>query len=326
MKHEEVVEACVNWFKSDSQVVLISKGYGGLFPNPDIRVQYRNNQTAFVECKPSGAHGREYLTGLGQSLAYLTFADFSYLALPEKDMEKHKQYFWIQDIGLLSVRDDMSVELLRNAAQSRVLVAREEPRGRGYGYYRDLKPLEIHAILKAIERVRVESGTPNVQQIKEAMWQQVCRMRSIRSQRQKNGWILNISLLFRDLQLINTNDYSLTSDGIKLLQLGELQNKQPFMNELAKMFLINANYLDIVTLIQSLNDKYSGFSSVTEFKNHLVREIINHKLATPNTNVMRDLQDIPRILRELNILSKWRRVGLAHRYVVNWKYVLSVIS
>jgi hypothetical protein len=38
------------------------------------------------------------------------------------------------------------------------------------------------------------------------------------------------------------------------------------------------------------------------------------------------LQDIPRILRDLNILSDWKQIGLAYRYVVNWKYVLSVIS
>ena len=326
MEHDEVIEACADWFKSDSQVNLISKGYGGSFPNPDVRAQYRNNKVAFVECKPSNAGGREYLTGLGQSLAYLTLADFSYLALPEKEMEEYEQYFWIDKVGLLSVRDNMTIQLHRNALQSEVLVTREEPRVRGYGYYRDLKPLEIHAILKSIERKRVRQRTPNVQQVKDAMWEQVCRMRDIRSQKQKNAWILNISLLLRDLQLINPNDYSLTNDGIRLLQLGELRDKQPFINELAKLFLVNANYLDIVTIIQSLNDKHSGFSSVVEFKNRLIEEILNQKLATSNTNVMRDLQDIPRILRDLNVLSDWTQIGLAYRYVVNWKYVLSVIS
>jgi len=326
MEHDEVVEACTNWFKFDSQVTLISKGYGKTFPNPDVRVQYKNKKIAFVECKPSDAGGREYLTGLGQSLAYLTFADFSYLALPQREMDKYEQYFWIENVGLLSVRDDITVQLHRNALQSNVLVTREEPRVRGYGYYRDLKPLEIHAILKAIERKRVRQATPNVQQLKDAMWEQVCRMRQIRSQEQKNAWVLNMSLLLRDLQLINPNDYSLTDDGIRLLQLGELRDKQPFLNELAKLFLINANYLDIITIIQSLNDKYSGFSSVPEFKNLLIAEIINQKLATTSTNVMRDLQDIPRILRDLNILSDWKQIGLAHRYIINWKHVLSVIS
>jgi len=65
---------------------------------------------------------------------------------------------------------------------------------------------------------------------------------------------------------------------------------------------------------------------VVEFKKHLVDEIIKQKLATSKTNVIRDLQDIPRILRDLNILSDWTQIGLAYRYVVNWKYLLSLIS
>lgn len=326
MEHDAVVEACANWFKSDPRATLISKGYGRAFPSPDVRIQYEDNKIAFVECKPSEADGREYLTGLGQSLAYLTFVDFSYLALPEKEMNEYDQYFWLETVGLLSVRDDMTVQLHREALQSQVLVTREEPRVRGYGYYRDLRPLEIHAVLRTIERIRARRRRPNIQQIKDAMWQQVCRMRNIRSQRQKNSWILNMSLLLRDIRVINPHDYSLTEDGFRLQQLGELQDKQPFLNELAKLFLENANYLDIVTIIQSLNDRHSGFTSVSQFKNLLVEEIVNQKLATQGTNVMRDLQDIPRVLRDLNILSKWTRIGLARRYVVNWKYILSVIK
>jgi len=326
MEHDEVIEACVDWFKSNPQVVLISKGYGGSFPNPDVRAQYQNDKVAFAECKPSDASGREYLTGLGQSVAYLTLADFSYLAIPEKEMQEFERYFWINNVGLLSVKDDMTVQLRRNATQSQVLVSRERPRERGYGYYRDLRPLEIHAVLKAIERVRVRRTKPNIQQVKDAIWQQICRLRQIRSQRQKSSFLLNTYLLLRDLQVINPEDYSLTNDGIRLLQLGERRDHQPYLNELAKCFLINANYLDIVTIIQSLNDKYSGFTSVSNFKTQLVNEIIRQKLATPNTNVMRDLQDIPRILRDLDIISDWQQVGLANRYVVNWKHILSVIS
>jgi len=325
MEHEEVVEACVDWFKSDSDVILISKGSGRGFPNPDIRVQYRDNSIAFVECKPSDAGGREYLTGFGQALAYLTFGDFSYLALPEKEMNEYERYFWVENVGLLVVRDDMTVNLRRKALKSKVLIKREEPRERGYGYYRDLKPLEIHAILKAIAKVRARGNTGR-QQIENAIWSQVCRMRNIRSQRQKSAWILNISLLFRDLQIINPYDYSLTEEGFRLLQLGELPDKRPFLNMLARLFLINANYLDIVTIIQTLNDKYLGFTSASEFNRLLAEEIINQKLATPRTNVERDLRDVLRILRELNILSRWRRIGRAHRYVVNWQYLLSIIK
>jgi hypothetical protein len=40
---------------------------------------------------------------------------------------------------------------------------------------------------------------------------------------------------------------------------------------------------------------------------------------------MRDLQDIPRILRDLDIISEWKKYGFNYRYNINWKRVLSLI-
>lgn len=324
MKHEEVIQAVTEWFRTDPNVTLITKTYGKGFPNPDISVQLVQDKLAYVECKPSDAGGREYLTGLGQCVAYLLFSDLAYLALPEKEMREYQKYFWVPDIGLLSVKDDFRVNQIRPAQESSVMIAKER-RERGYGYYRDLKPMEIHSLLKALHSERIAQEKLDVRKIEEAMWQQVCQMREIRSQTQRSAWILNIRLLLRDLQLINPQDYSLTEDGFKLLQLGDLSDKQPYMNELTRCFLINANFIDIVTLIQTLNDQYSGFDSVSQFKELLAKKIYEEKLATKETNVMRDLQDIPRILRDLNIISDWTRVGLVNRYIINWKYILSVI-
>lgn len=323
MNHEEVIQAVAEWFRSDAKVTLVTKAYGRGFPNPDVSVQYTQDKVAYVECKPSDAGGREYLTGLGQCVAYLLFSDFSYLALPEKEMHEYQKYFWVKDVGLLSVKDNFSINRVRQALESGVVTAKER-KERGYGYYRDLKPLEIHSLLRAIQSRRISLQKLDVRKIEDVMWQQVCKMRNIQSQTQKSAWVLNMRLLLRDLQLINPQDYSLTEDGFRLLQLGDLSDKQPYMNELARSFLINANFLDIVTLIQTLNDKYSGFSSVSEFKELLVKEIYNEKLATKGTNVMRDLQDIPRILRDLDIISDWMRMGLVNRYIINWKYILSV--
>jgi hypothetical protein len=241
-------------------------------------------------------------------------------------MQQHLKYLWVNDIGLLSVKDNFNVQVIRHAQKSKVLTVKEEPRVRGYGYYRDLRPLEIYAILTAIQAQRVRQRKIDVRKIEDAMWKQVLKMRKIKSQKQKNAWVLNIKLLLRDLQLVNLNDYSLSEDGFRLLQLGRLPNKEPYLNELARCFLLRANYLDIITLIQSLNDEYNGFNSVSQFKEYLTRKMIEEKLATEKTNVIRDLQDIPRILRDLNIISKWRKFGLVYRYSVNWKYVLSLIK
>jgi len=327
MRHEEVIDAVADWFRKDRNVVLVAKGYGRFFPNPDVQARYRNNKVAFVECKPSGRSGREYLTGLGQCLAYLTFAEYSYLALPREEMKKYMRYFWVEEVGLLSVKPNLTVELIRRPQESKVMVVKGEPRVRGYGYYRDLKPLEIHAILKAIHKTRVLYDNPSKDIVEAAIWQEVLRLRNIKSKKQKNSWILNIKLLLRDLQLINPSDYSLTEDGFRLLQLGNLPDRRAYLDELTRCFLLNANYIDIVTLIQEINDEYRGFNNIQEFKKVLSERILKKKLATKNTNVMRDLQDILRILRELGILSDWRKFGLGFgQYSVNWKRTLTLIS
>lgn len=325
MEHEDVVEAVADWFKADREVVLITKGYGRGFPSPDVMVQYRQGKIALVECKPSDAGGREYMTGLGQSLAYLLFADFSYLAMPEKELNTFQKYFWVQEIGLLSVKENLRVQLVRPAIESKVILKREEPRIRGYGYYRDLRPMEIYQILRAIQTEKTRQTHFNKDRIENAIWREVLRAREIQSQRQRNAWILNIKLLLRDLQLVNLDDYSLTEDGFRLLQLGALPDKKPYLDELARCFLLNANYIDILTIIQNLNDEHIGFNSVQDFKEKLSKKIIEEKLATEDTNVIRDLQDIPRILRDLDIISEWKKYGLNYRYNINWKRVLSLI-
>jgi hypothetical protein len=325
MEHQDVVEAVADWFKADRDVVLITKGYGRGFPSPDVMVQYRQGKMALVECKPSNAGGREYMTGLGQSLAYLLFADFSYLAMPEKELNIYQKYFWIKEIGLFSVRENLEVQLIRQALESKVILKREEPRIRGYGYYRDLRPLEIYAILRAIQKEKNRQTRFDKDKTENAIWREILKTREIRSQRQRNAWILNIKLLLRDLQLLNLDDYSLTEDGFRLLQLGALPDKKPYFDELARCFLLNANYIDILTIIQNLNDEHIGFNSVQDFKERLSKKIIEEKLATEGTNVIRDLQDIPRILRDLDIISEWKKYGFNYRYNINWKRVLSLI-
>jgi len=185
LEHAKVVEAVANWFKANKDIVLVTKGYGKRFPNPDITAQFRQGKIALVECKPSDASGREYMTGLGQSLAYLTFADFSYLAMPEKELSIYQKYFWIKEIGLLSVKENLEVQLFRQATESKVILKREEPRIRGYGYYRDLRPSEIHSILRAIQTERNKQLRLDKSKIENAIWREVLRLRSIQSQRQK---------------------------------------------------------------------------------------------------------------------------------------------
>jgi len=326
LDHENVVESVANWFKLNPKVNLVSKGLGD-FPNPDLRVQFKDGSLALVECKPSNAVGREYLTGYGQALAYLVYSDFSYLAIPKIEMDMFKKYFWYGSLGLVSVIDN-KIDLLRKAEKSKVTISKEKPRVRGYAYYRDLRPSEIFYLLDTIQVAnyskKYKTAQERIDSVRDKIWDGIKSIRDIGSEIQKNSQLLNIKLLFRDIGLI-TEDYFLTNDGTSLLKIGSTTLDEPYLNKLAKQFLINGNFIDILTIIQKLNDTYTGFQRVNEFLEKLESEIVKEKLATKKTNVIRDLQDIPRILRDLNLLSEWKKVGLVYRININWKKVLSII-
>jgi len=320
LTHDDVVKIVANWFKSRSDIVLVGKSYGRTFPKPDVYAMDKNRKIYSVECKPSDANVREYITGLGQSVAYLIHSDYSYLALPEPEMNRYKRYFLSEDIGLISVVED-GVHVIREAKPSKFKKLEEEPRTRGYGYYRDLTPFEIYEILKVIHSKKLENL--NLQEIKDAIWKKITDNRNIKSQKQKDSWILNIKLLLRDLHLINPDDYSLTEEGFRLLRLGESKS---FMDELTKCFLLNANYIDIIVLIQEIVDEYGSFSTKSEFKDLLVQRIYDEKLATKDTNVGRDIQDILRLLRRDLKLIKENKVGSKWTYTISWRYIISLIK
>ncbi len=317
MKHEEVVEVVAEWFKSNPKVILVGKCSGD-FPEPDIYAQFKDNSIGFVECKPSDVGGREYLTGFGQAIAYATLSNYSFLAIPEKEMKKYKKYFWVELIGLLAVRENGIVKVIRKAKKIE-LKSVHERRTRAYGYYRDLHPYEIHQILESITHSKNESSR------KKEIWKTICKLRNIKSMKQRNAWILNVKLLLRDLGLVNY-DLSLTEKGFYLLQVGRSRNKKLYLSELTRCFLINANYLELLALIQRLNDIYTAFSTVKKFKMLLAKEILKEKLATTQTNIMRDLQDIPRILKELGLINDWQKHGFGYRYTINWDKITKLLK
>lgn len=310
MEHEEAVKFVAKWFRSQKDVTLVKRGSGD-FPDPDVLAQYESLKTAYVECKPSDADRREYLTGLGQAVAYTVLSNFSYLAIPDKEMKEFSKFFVVARIGMLSLLETGEIHVLRKAPESRP--ARVETRERSYGYYRDLKPHEILEVLRAVY------GEEKKDRIRDTIWKTLNKMRDLRSKKQKTGWIINTQLLLRDLGLIDIS-WRLTKEGLSLLQLGH-DDVRAFQNELTKCFLLRANYLDILGLIQELNDRRGGFVSVAKFKEELAKAMIKDKLATPQTNVLRDLQDILRILKELGLIGEWEKFGLGGRFSVRWKRV-----
>lgn len=321
MTHDNVIQVVSSWFKQRNDVNLVSR-FSYDFPSPDVQIELKNKKRICVECKPSNAVKREYLTGLGQAVAYLKIADLSYLALPEKEMSEMKEYFWLDFIGLLAV-DNSSIKEIRQPKIANIQQIEKSEIKRAYAYYRDLTPNDIYYILKTIQSFQLKNAC--IKEIREGMWKSITSTREWN--KSKSSHLANISLFLRDMKLINLNDYKLQKNADELLLYGDNENWSSFNHLLTKYFLIDGNYIDIIALIQELNDLKFQFSSVNEFRELLCSKIFEEKLASGGTDVNRDLNDILRILRELNILSDWTKVNMfGGKYNVIWKNVLPYIK
>lgn len=63
------------------------------------------------------------------------------------------------------------------------------------------------------------------------------------------------------------------------------------------------------------------------FVDLLSKKILQEKLATRRTNVKRDLRDIIRIFKELEIISSWKRFNNKKgKYFILWKNILNLIK
>lgn len=321
MTHNQVIQIVSNWFKLKKEVKLVSR-FSFDFPVPDIQIQTINGEIIQVECKPSTENKREYITGLGQSIAYCIQADYSYLALPIPEMQKFEKWLWPEFIGLLGVDINNVVEI-RKPIKSKIKTnENKQDIKRGYAYYRDLTIDEIYHITKALSSHKI---TLNQEKVDNIIWNEITKYRKWKSSKFSN--LTNIKLLLRDLKLFNFKENELLKNGIELIQIGDKNNKEMLLEFGRKLFLIDGNFIDIVAIIQELNEDEYSYNNIHTFKKALTDKIITEKLATETTNVNRDLQDILRILHNLDVLKHNKKRTLFNTpYSINWKSLIPFIK
>ena len=122
MKESDVVKQVVKWFNQAPNVTSAGKAgheSKGRVPAPDVVVVFNSGKIGWIECKRNDLERRTYLQGFGQAISYLIHADFSYYALPKEEMEKYSKYFWVKNIGLISISQN-EVKIIRKSLQSQV--------------------------------------------------------------------------------------------------------------------------------------------------------------------------------------------------------------
>ncbi len=321
MNHNQVIQVVSNWFKLNPKVEIVSR-YSYDFPVPDIQIQTKDNKLIQVECKPTTENKREYITGLGQAIAYCVQSDYSYLAMPLSEIKKYEKWFWPDYIGLLGVEINNVVEL-RKAKQSKIKSPEAKTSiKRGYAYYRDLNIHEIYSITKYLLEFKISSNSSDIDNV---IWNGILKHRDWKSSKSSN--ILNIKLLLRDLKLFNFKENIILENGLEIIDIGNKNNEEMLKEYGRKLFLIDGNYIDIIALIQEINDEHTNWNDVNEFKEELSCRVVNEKLATEKTNVIRDLQDILRILMQLDVLHHSKKNSLFNPlFIINWKKLIPFIK
>ena len=321
MTHNQVVQVVSHWFKLNPKVKVVSR-YSYDFPVPDIQIQTKDNQIIQVECKPTTDNKREYITGLGQAIAYCVQSDFVYLAIPLKEMKKYEKWFWPESVGLLGVEQSNVVELRKPKKNKIISDEKRREIKRGYAYYRDLTLYEIYSIMKDISSFKISNHQDKIDNI---IWNAIIKHRNWKSAKSSN--LLNIKLLIRDLKLFSFQQNEILQNGRELIEIGDKNDEELFKEYGRKLFLIDGNFIDIIAIIQEMNEEYQHWSDINSFKKELSGRIVSEKLASESTNVMRDLQDIPRIMIQLDVLHHHTKSSLFNQpYSINWKKLIPLIK
>ncbi|MEO0224782.1 MAG: hypothetical protein ABIL76_06810 [candidate division WOR-3 bacterium] len=300
MNHNEILEKVYNYFYSQKNFKIVRRNYGE-FPKPDIYLEDEKGRIYSIECKGSYDNMREYITGIGQAVCYLSFSNYSYLAIPQEKVKDLESFLVINEIGLIAVSNQVKVikEAKFNNLKSKPKISR------GYAYYRDLKLNEIKEILKIINRFHDKPK----EKIEQKIWNYLNKERNIKTS--KNSWILNIKLFLRDLNIID-NNFKLTRTGYDLFL--SIEDESNFKNRIKFLFLNEGNFKDIILIIDEQRKKLVEGFKVEKLRELVAERLENEKLSRSKESAKRDLNDIFRLLKDLEILDE--------NYFINWKNVI----
>lgn len=184
------------------------------------------------ELKTPFVYKHEYLTGLGQTIAYNSIFPLSYLVIPDINIEGFDVAGYINsvveinnlNIGIFtySMRRPEEVNLLKRAR-----ITLSDPRNikssvkgitRSYSYWRETMPREVyHALVFSEELGRKKEGKI-INEVMKMLWDKILSKR-FRSTKRKSSFLLNYRLFLIQNALLDA-DGRLTIIGRHTLTLG----------------------------------------------------------------------------------------------------------
>ncbi|NJE11822.1 hypothetical protein [Thermococcus sp. LS2] len=224
------------------------------------------------ELKPPYAMKHEYLTAIGQALAYTLVFPVSYLVIPEFSIREDFDGVQFVEkiitrhnlkIGIISYNSNNpnKVELIREAEpiydtlDSDTVSAMITKIKRSYSYWRDTRPEEVYDVLKIVERVMLEKRESSsiMDDVFNRVWEEILSSRF--SEASKNSYILNYKLFFVQNGLIDKNG-KITALGLNLLLLGERlgSDSNEFRDLVTYVLLIYGGHYQVLSKIYKIQE------------------------------------------------------------------------
>ena len=254
------------------------------WPRPDYVLFDNKNEVTYAnEFKPPKQSKREYLTGLGQTMAYLQKHDYAGLILPkysDDGFEISKYILNLLDsyefnhlpISLIEYDEDnietnpsSSVKILKSITVERgskpINKWQSEVSRTFWCFWRDASHYEIYDLLKLADKYNDENGDIYTQYVYDEFYNMLVNKKTKQwdgssrekkdSKRSKSSEKQNYKIPLFHLGLWSQSEGRLTSKGYKLLTIGKIYgvNSKNFKDFLTYILLIDGKHLQLINEI-----------------------------------------------------------------------------
>ena len=295
---QNIRQAVKPWSQVFSNNVFRVGDWG--WPRPDfVCLDNTNDETYALEFKPPKQSKREYLTGLGQAIAYLQKHHYSGLIVPEFADDGFPIAKYISEtlksdelkhlpISLISYDENNEIDMLKPITKRRADIPKSFSNDKTvtfWCWWRDMSHYEVFQLLEISDKFRHERGDvysyhiypdfakklfSNQTKDWDGNFRNKQSVKSISSEKQ------NYKIPLFQLGYINQADGKLTEDGYNILIPGKLYgpDSKQFKDMLAKRILIEGRHLELILEIEEYQKDKKG--SLPETSTEYVLELESH--------------------------------------------------
>jgi len=327
------------------------------WPRPDIAFEDSTNNSSFaIEFKPPNQVKREYVTGLGQAITYLSDFEFSGLVVPKRtadgfEISKYLNNILDQELATLSLALFEYDQDINNLTVLRPLTPREPPpsqvpKGIGrkvfWGYWRDLSNYDLFELLRLSDEMDGQGFDKIFQRFWTGFatkgtaltWEGKTRKAKMPDAKSFGAERLNAQLAMRHSGLLSA-DGQLTASGHDLLRIGKIYSPDSvaFLEMLTYYILTDGHHLNLIFWIDEQNRAIDvcDKNDRSRYFAALDKALVEIGVIAPRKHHAKThfIRDEPKLWNKLGLLVRdgnRRYFHKGHGLLFDWRKIISVTN